>query len=119
KNPIYMDSNYSYYGKDRDKLPTFNDITLRNVRIAGPGKITLDGYDASHRLGIGFENVILEDPTKVKVSAVHADVAMGPGLVNFALRGEDVTIKGHPGNAPEMSCASKFVKFPEITGPRE
>jgi polygalacturonase len=119
KNPIYMDSNYSYYGKDRDKLPAFNDITLRNVRIAGAGKITLDGYDASHRLGIGFENVVLDDPTKVKVAAVHAEVTMGPGPVNFVPAGEDVTIKGHPGNAREISCTSKFVKFPEIPGPPE
>jgi polygalacturonase len=119
KNPIYMDSNYSAgYGKDRDKIPTFTDITLRNVRIAGSGKITLDGYDAAHRLGISFENVTLEDPSKVRVSAVHADVTMGPGEVNFAPSGEDVTIKGRPGSASEASCAGKFVKFPEIEDPR-
>lgn len=29
KNPILMDSNYSYYGAARDKLPTFTNITLR------------------------------------------------------------------------------------------
>src|SRR5438094_7372721 len=49
-NPIYMDSNYSYYGPARDKLPQFTDIVLRNVRILGGGKITLDGFDEMHRL---------------------------------------------------------------------
>jgi polygalacturonase len=118
KNPIYMDSNYTAsVGKDRDRLPTFTDITLRNVRIAGAGKITLDGYDAAHRLSIRFENVVLEDPAKVKVSAVHAQVTMGPGPVNFAPAGEDVSIKGQPGRAPDASCVGKFVKFPEIAGP--
>src|SRR6202158_68216 len=48
KNPILMDSNYSYYGKDRDKLPQFKDIILRNVRVLTGGKITLQGYDAGH-----------------------------------------------------------------------
>ena len=74
KNPIYMDSNYSAgWGKDRDRLPHFTGITLRNVRILGSGKITLDGFDPAHRLGIAFENVTLENPSKVKIHAVHAE----------------------------------------------
>jgi polygalacturonase len=117
KNPIYMDSNYSYFGKDRDKLPTFTDITLRNVRIAGAGKITLDGYDPQHRLGIQFDNVVLENPSSVKVAAVHAEVTLGPGPVNFRPTGEDVTVKGQPGKAAESSCADKFVTFPAISEP--
>jgi polygalacturonase len=117
KNPIYMDSNYSYFGKDRDKLPTFTDITLRNVRIAGAGKITLDGYDPQHQLGIQFDNVVLENPTSVKVAAVHAEVTLGPGPVNFRPTGEDVTVKGQPGEAAASSCAPKFVKFPAISEP--
>jgi polygalacturonase len=118
KNPIYMDSNYSYFGKDRDKLPMFTDIILRNVRISGPGKITLDGYDAAHRLGILFDNVVLEDPAAVKMTAVHAAVTLGPGPVNFLPKGEDVTVKGQPGHAPDGSCAAKFVKFPESSEQR-
>ena len=62
KNPIYMDSNYSYFGEARDKLPMFTNITLRNVRIAGAGKITLDGFDPAHRLGMQFDNVFLDNP---------------------------------------------------------
>ncbi len=59
KNPIFMDSNYSFYGKERNKLPTFRDITLRDVHISGGGKITLDGYDAKHRLEMNFDNVTI------------------------------------------------------------
>jgi polygalacturonase len=120
KNPIYMDSNYSAgWGKDRDRLPAFTDITLRNVRIAGAGKITLDGYDPAHRLGIRFDNVVLDDPKSVKLTSVHAEVTLGPGTVNFLPKGEDVMVKGEPGRAAGGSCASKFVKFPEISEPRQ
>ena len=62
-----MDSNYSYFGEARDKLPMFTNITLRNVRIAGAGKITLDGFDAAHRLGMLFDNVFLDNPKDVKI----------------------------------------------------
>ena len=62
KNPIYMDSNYSFFGEARDKLPMFTDITLRNVHIPGAGKITLDGFDSTHRLGMQFDNVFLDNP---------------------------------------------------------
>ena len=62
KNPIYMDSNYSYRGEATDKLPEFTDIALRNVRILGGGKITLDGFDAAHRLGMLFDNLMFDNP---------------------------------------------------------
>src|ERR1700728_4320089 len=45
KNPILMDSNYSYMGQARDKLPSFEGIILRNVRVLSAGMITLDGFD--------------------------------------------------------------------------
>jgi polygalacturonase len=113
KNPILMDSNYSYFGEARDKLPTFTDILLRNVRIFGSGKITLDGYDAKHRLGIRFDNVLLENPSAIQVTGVHADVQTGPGPVNFHAAGQDVTVAGSPGPGTPNSCDAKFVPYPE------
>ncbi len=113
RNPIFMDSNYSYYGKDRDKLPTFEDITLRNVHIFGGGKITLDGYDASHRLGIRFDDVTLEDPGQIQMNAVHARVTLGPGATNLHPTGDDVEVTGTPGKPGPNSCAAKFVPFPD------
>lgn len=112
KNPIYMDSNYSYFGEARDKLPAFTDILLRNIRIIGPGKITLDGFDASHRLGMRFDNVTLSDPTQVKIAAVHADLSFGPGPVNFRPTGDDVTLAVTSGKGVPNACEGKFVPFP-------
>jgi polygalacturonase len=111
-NPIYMDSNYSYYGTARDKLPQFTDIVLRNVRILGGGKITLDGFDEAHRLGIAFDNVTLADPAAVKMVAHHADVKLGPGPVNFRPSGEGVAVTGTPGKGSTNACSEKFVDFP-------
>jgi polygalacturonase len=122
KNPIYMDSNYSFYGEARDKLPTFRNIILRNVGISGAGKITLDGFDGTHRLGMRFDNVILQDPKAVKTSGTYADLAFGPGVVNFRPSGAgiqvtdaDTTIEGSS-NQLLKACESKFVPFPVIIG---
>ncbi len=120
KNPILMDSNYSSTGvsvSTRDKLPTFQGIVFNAVRILTPGVITLDGYDATHRLGITLDNVTLDAPA-TKVVARHADVRLGRGPVNWRPSGEDVAIAGNglfdplastPGNA----CENKFVPLPE------
>ena len=111
KNPILMDSNYSYRGEASDKLPSFEGIVLRNVRVAGGGKITLDGFDAVHRLGITFENVFLENAEAMKLLAIHASIHEGPG-VNFRPSGQDVQIKVEAGDAVPNTCEGKFVPFP-------
>ena len=46
-NPILMDTHYSFNTPLHGLVPDFREITLHNVRIAGKGKITLDGYDAA------------------------------------------------------------------------
>ena len=115
KNPILMDSNYSYSGPARDKLPEFTDIVLRNVRLIGPGKITLDGFDATHRLGIAFDNVTLDDPANTKISGIHALITLGPGPVNFRPAGDDLKIAGVPGQGTPNACDGKFVPLPVKT----
>ncbi len=112
KNPIYMDSNYSFSGPARDKLPVFTNITLHNVRILGAGKITLDGFDASHRLGMRFDNLFLNDPGAVKIAGSHADLLLGPGPVNFRPTGDDIKIAGTPGTGAPNACEGKFAPFP-------
>jgi polygalacturonase len=116
KNPIFMDSNYSYSGPARDKYPEFTDITLRDVRILGAGKITLDGFDDAHRLAIAFDNVVLSDPAQVKIAGVHAVVTLGPGPVNFRPAGNDLRITGEPGKGAPNACEGKFVPLPVRTG---
>jgi polygalacturonase len=110
KNPIYMDSNYSFMGEARDKLPSFENIILRNVRVLGAGKITLDGFDAAHQLGITFDNVFLDVPNKV--TATHANITEGPGEVNFHTSGDDVHVVKLTGTAKRNTCEAKFIPFP-------
>jgi polygalacturonase len=111
-NPIYMDSNYSFRGEATGKLPVFTDIVLRNVRIVGPGKITLDGFDAQHHLGMLFDNVVLDNPNAVKISAEHGDFVLGPGPVNFLPAGEDVKVVNSAGTGSPNACEGKFVPLP-------
>ncbi|MGH9470265.1 MAG: glycoside hydrolase family 28 protein [Terriglobia bacterium] len=114
KNPIMMDSNYSFYGPARNLIPTFTGIVLRDVRILGPGHITLNGYDSSHCLGITFNGVMLQSPAAVRISATHAAITLGPGPVNFRPSGEDVTITGRPRPGKLPSCQGKFPVFPAV-----
>ncbi len=113
KNPIFMDTNYSFYGKERNKLPTFRNITLRNVHIYGPGKITLEGYDANHRLQMNFDGVTIAGGAASNISATFADFTMGPGPVNFEVRGKDVHVTQTPVKLPSgNSCEGRFVPMP-------
>jgi polygalacturonase len=111
KNPIYMDSNYSFFGEARDKLPMFTGIVMRNVRIDGGGKLTLQGFDPAHRLGIEFQNVHLTSPGTIKTIAIHADVAVNGA--NFHPTGEDVKVIGKAGEGTVNACQNKFVLMPE------
>jgi polygalacturonase len=111
KNPILMDSNYSFRGEARDKLPSFENIILRNVRVLTAGKITLDGFDSAHMLGITFENVFLDDPVKSKITATHARIVEAG--VNFRASGEDVQVEKSSGKPVPSNCEGKFVAFPE------
>jgi polygalacturonase len=113
RNPIFMDSNYSFMGAARDKLPQFRNITLKNVRIQGPGKLTLEGYDADHTLGMIFDGVTLDSPGSIKIAAKFAELKLGPGPVNFLPAGQDVKVSGEPGQGPPNSCESKFIPIPQ------
>jgi len=112
KVPILVDSHYPFSGKDRDKLPTFTDIVMRNVRVFGGEKITLEGYDSEHRLGITLDNVTLDLLPATKLLVAHAIVTLGAGAPSFLPRGEDVSITGKPGKATPNTCRDKFVPMP-------
>jgi polygalacturonase len=111
--PIVMDSSYSAHVSNASgRLPVFRDITLRNVAVAGEGKVSLEGTDADHRLGIQFDNVVFDDPGAIVVSATEADVKVGPGPFNLKVTGEDVKVTGSPGKGAPNACTGKFVDFP-------
>ena len=93
-------------------MPVFQDITLRNIRILGDGRLTFDGFDAEHPLKMFLDNVILDAVTSIKISASHAALTLGPGAVNFRPEGEDVCVIGNPTGGVSNSCNGKFPPFP-------
>ena len=113
-HPILMDSSYSAHtSKTTGRVPSFRDITFRNVLVEGAGEVTLEGYDASHRLGLLFDTVHFDAPDKIKVAASFADVSIGPGPFNLPISGKDVIVSGTPGATPARNtCEGKFVDFP-------
>jgi polygalacturonase len=116
KNPILMDTHYTPLGEGRNKLPVYEDIVLRNVRILGSGKITLDGYDETHRLGMTLDNVYVATPQILKVAASHARIIEGPGPVNIGIAGEDVRVDKRAEEGEPDTCAGKFVPMPQGAG---
>jgi len=112
-NPVIMDTSYTAHVSPADnKAPWFRDITVRNVWVEGGGKVTLEGVDSAHRVGIQFDNVIFDQPGKIKIAAKHADVKGGPGGFNLQIAGEDVSVSGTPGRGTKNACEGKFVDFP-------
>jgi polygalacturonase len=99
--------------------PTFRDITLRDVRVSGGGKILFDGYDHDHRAQIALDGVFLTDLAYPSMPYTYtfdyADItyAAGGSNIQFA-EGTDVTITGKPSGGQPASCTEKFVPFPEI-----
>jgi polygalacturonase len=138
-NPITLDTAYSAAGTLKgNSPPTMAGITLRNVRVSGGGKITFNGYDQQHRIAATLDGVLLTDQAAYSYSLNHADLKLGPGLVNLQFpAGSDSTIqttpprgvssqgplsqvftsqgissqKTPPSGVP-ASCAEKFVDFP-------
>jgi polygalacturonase len=111
KNPIYMDSDYAHFGRTGDKLPWFTGIVLKDVRVEGGGKLTLQGYDPQHRLGMTFDNVQFSSPKEIKVIAEHAELKFGPPPDGLEFGGDDVTIMAAAGGRP-LACSAKFVPMP-------
>lgn len=113
KAPILFDTAFSFPGKGIEQMPVYDDITLRNVRLSGGGKVQFNGFDATHRIGVTLDGVLaLDGPQKYKSQAIHTDLTFGPGPVNFVFIGDNSTVTGKetPGNLP--ACAVKFVPFP-------
>jgi len=110
KNPIYMDSDYAHFGKQGDRLPWFTGITLKDVRVLTGGKITLQGFDARHVLGMTFDNVWFDSLADTKVVAEFA--ALNFAATNLDVGGEGVTVGGAHWKATPNACVSKFVPMP-------
>jgi polygalacturonase len=112
RNPIYMDSDYEHGGRDGKLLPQFTGIVLNNVRILDGGKLTLQGFDAAHKLAMTFFNVTLADPARIKVLAEHADLKLGGGSTDFHPTGDDVHVTDNKSKGNANACEGMFVPFP-------
>jgi len=110
RNPIVMDTDYAHFGRRGTRIPLFTGIVLRDVRMSG-GRITLEGYDDTHRLGMTLDNVHV-DEAPPRVVAAYADLVLGPGPVNFRPAGLDVTLSVIPGRGAPNACEGKFVPMP-------
>jgi len=115
--PIDISAAYESNGPVKgDSPPTFRDITLRDVRISGGGRILFDGYDHDHRAQVLLDGVFLTDAADVPYTYTfdHADVVYGRGGSNLQLpEGTDATVTGKFSQGKAQSCAGKFVPFPQ------
>jgi polygalacturonase len=112
KNPIVLTPMYTKHGGDL--LPVYRDIVLRDVQIAGGGRITLDGLDADHRLGLTLDNVFAYGVAPPDLHAASADIVLGPRLGNLSPAGTDVNISQAAGSesGTPLDCSARFVPFP-------
>jgi polygalacturonase len=113
-NPISIDAGYTAGGALQGSLPpTYREITIRNTRISGGGKLSFNGYDHDHRAAVTLDNVQITVERLYSYSLQHADLTLGPGATNLALpAGTDSTVNGKPANGKPASCQDKLVPFP-------
>jgi polygalacturonase len=113
-NPILLTPHYSK-DEDANSIPVYKRIVLNNVRsmkganAAVKPVVTLEGYDGDNILEATLNNVIIDGIAPSGVKAQFADIALGPGPVNFQPAGEDVMVESRvAGNAPPNPCTGKF-----------
>jgi polygalacturonase len=97
---------------DSNKPPQYLDIRLSYIFIEGPGRVSIDGLDAAHPLGLAFHNVVAAQSDAIHSTATHAAIAIDSS--NLSLTGTDVTLTGTPtaSTATPLTCADRFVPFP-------
>ena len=120
RTPISITSHAGSFGHhevdaaESDKTPTFTDIRFSNVLIQGGGRISLDGLDASHHLGISFRNVVADQPEPIRAVANHADIQLDGS--NISVSGDDIKVTGTPTGGTPNARAGRFVPFPVPIG---
>ncbi|MDP9033988.1 MAG: glycosyl hydrolase family 28 protein [Myxococcota bacterium] len=112
-NPIVIDARAS--GSAGSLLPQFDSVMVSRFHALQTSVVpfvTLNGYDASHTLGVTLDDVIVDGILPSNVKASFAAVTLGPGSVNFVPSGTGVTVINQmSGAAQGTSCADKWVTF--------
>jgi polygalacturonase len=113
-NPIILTPRYSSSATGTE-IPQYSGITIQNFRSVSTStapKLTLLGYDATHLLGLTLDNVVVDDIAAANVTASYANIALGPGTVNFTPSGAGVNVSGElSGTSTPNDCANKWVTF--------
>jgi polygalacturonase len=91
-NPVILTSMYTT--NPGTKIPVYRDIRLKDVHAVTAGWLTLYGLDAEHKLGVSFDNVVLD------------------GLTAEHTKNENAALTERKG-AP-LDCSDRFVRFPEL-----
>ena len=114
-NPLFFDTGYTAAGTlEGNRLPTYKDITLRHVRISGGGRISFNGYNATHRIGVTLDGVTVNAENPYMYSIRHADFHVDPAPMNLTLLGSDTTVTGKAApDGKSESCSEMFVPFPQ------
>jgi polygalacturonase len=114
KYPILFDTAFSFPGKGVQMVPVYENITLRDVRISGGGKIQFNGFDHTNRIRVMLDGVLaLDKPDSYRAQANHTDLTYGTRPVNLVFTGDDSTVTGKEMNGKLPACAAKFVPFPQ------
>lgn len=112
-NPIFFDTGYTAAGVlQGDRLPTYQNITLKDISLSGGGKISFNGYSSSYRIGVTLDGVFTAGSQPFIYSIRHADFHVGPGAMDLQLTGSDSTITGKASAAKRENCSTKFEPFP-------
>ncbi len=113
-NPIFFDTGYTAAGVlQGGRLPTYKDITLKNVTLLGGGNISFNGYASNRRIGVTLDGVVISGSQPYSYSIRHTDFHVGPGSMNLQLSGIDSTITGKASESEQQDCSTKFVPFRE------
>jgi len=112
KNPILLTPAYS--AATGNLLPQYRDITLRDVHILTPGRITIDGLDDNHKITLTLDNVFADSLQPASLHAAFADITVGPNAGNLIPFGQDVHVTRAPGSHPgtPLDCGGRFAPFP-------
>jgi polygalacturonase len=114
--PIHITSAYAH-NTEGGKPPLYQGIVFHNVRsvqgrFSVEPQVKLLGLDATHRLSVRFDNVVIDGASLTRTEAGFARIALGPGPVNLQPAGEAVDVKHEVTSAaPPFSCENRFVPF--------
>ncbi|MDP9035171.1 MAG: glycosyl hydrolase family 28 protein, partial [Myxococcota bacterium] len=112
-NPIFLDTHYTT--APGSLIPTYTGIVIRDFHSLASTiapAVMLNGYDASHPLGIALDDVVVDGIVPSKAMASFANVRLGPGSVNFTPAGSGVAVTNTTSGPPTPNaCAGKWVSF--------